>query len=94
MKEVLEIDDVLDGGKEKEKNVIEGKEAFFSDSHLIDFEAETYPKLPRPDEEDGSSSPRIPNANWRKYEQKSEDKASATKLRTDSSLLDIMIQVF
>lgn len=44
MKEVLEADEVLDGAKSGE-NAPEGKECFYPDIHLINFEQDSYPTL-------------------------------------------------
>lgn len=63
MKEVLEADEVIDGVKNSEANALEGKECFYQDPHLINFEQDSYPTLQKAsEEEDGSNSPRIPNS--------------------------------
>jgi hypothetical protein len=92
MKEVLEADEVIDGAKSSE-NAPEGKECFYPDLHLINFEQDSYPTIGKSkEEEDGSGSPRIPNSQWRKWEAKSEDpNGGASQLRHDSNCLDNII---
>ena len=98
MAEVFEIDDIPmaaasgnAGGQQSSSSGADNgpkEKGVFSDKHLPSFDFDGYPDV----EDDGaSSSPRIEDDTWKKYEIQSNDDSGATHLRHDPQLLDKII---